>query len=458
MGNVKFILQVFESIKLPHWPIHVGYAHPESIALMKKILGHLGNPHKKLTNVIHIGGTNGKGSTIAFLSQILRQSGKSVNAYTSPHIFEFTERFSLNGFNATNQQVFMALEEVRAVCEENGLYPTVLEGSTAAAFYLFAKFPAQYNIIECCMGGMLDCTNVFDGSIPNVPHPNLACTVITSISFDHTKYLGTTIAEIALQKAGIQRAGVPSVIAKQSFEDASTLLFNFAQKFGIEGHFFGADYSIEMIEQLNNAEVDLLQKEGFAVDEKSSLIFSDENGDKFLPMPSLLGLHQLENLATALKVASILQIDFTHIPQAIIKTKWAGRLQRVKNKNFPKNCEFWFDGAHNQGGARALRKWIDETKTTKRDCIVIGKSKNSNQEAFIGEFRNVNATLVFVTVKGEIFPETSTNLHKVATNLGFDSVDAKSFAEVVEFLPTDEEIRIICCGSLYLMKDMVYFA
>ena len=136
-----------------------------------------------------------------------------------------------------------------------------------------------------------------------------------------------------------------------------------------------------MIEKLNNAEVDLLQKEGFAVDEKSSLIFSDENGDKFLPMPSLLGLHQLENLATALKVASILQIDFTHIPQAILKTKWAGRLQRVKNKNFPKNCEFWFDGAHNQGGAKVLREWIDETKTTKRDYIVIGKSKNSNQEA-----------------------------------------------------------------------------
>ena len=161
------------------------------------------------------------------------------------------------------------------------------------------------------------------------------------------------------------------------------------------------------------------------------------------------------------KVASILQIDFTHIPQAILRTKWAGRLQRVKNKNFPKNCEFWFDGAHNQGGAKVLREWIDETKTTKcnskRDYIVIGKSKNSNQEAFISEFRNINATLVFVTVKGEIFPETSTNLHKVAINLGFDAVDAKSFDEVVEFLPKDEDVRIICCGSLYLMKDMVYF-
>ncbi len=448
---------MFTEVKLPHWPIHVGYAHPESIALMKQILGYLGNPHKKLKNVIHVGGTNGKGSTIAFISEILRQSGKTVNVYTSPHIFNFAERFSLNGNNATNQQVCMALEEVRAVCEANNLYPTVLEGSTAAAFYLFAKFPAQYNIIECCMGGMLDCTNVFDDSIPNTPHPNLACTVITSISFDHTKYLGTTIFEIALQKAGIQRAGVPSVIAKQSFEDANLLLFNFANKFEIEAFFFGGDYSIEIIEKLSNVEIDLLQKEGFAVDEKSSLLYTDDNGDKFLPMPSLLGLHQLENLATALKVVSTLKIQTVNISQAVLNTKWVGRLQIVKNKFLPKNCEFWFDGAHNQGGARALVKWIDETKTIKRDYIIVGKSKNSNQEAFISEFKNLNAKLVFVTVKGEIFPETSTNLHNIATSLGFDSIDGKSFDEVMEFLPKNEEIRIICCGSLYLMKDMVYF-
>ena len=97
--------------KLPHWPIHIGYAHPESIKLVKEILGYLGNPHHKLQNVIHIGGTNGKGSTIAFISQILRTTGKTVNAYTSPHIFDFTERFSLNGINASNEQVFFALEE-----------------------------------------------------------------------------------------------------------------------------------------------------------------------------------------------------------------------------------------------------------------------------------------------------------------------------------------------------------
>ena len=146
--------------------------------------------------------------------------------------------------------------------------------------------------------------------------------------------------------------------------------------------------------------------------------------------------------------------------QAILKTQWIGRLQRVNNKSFPQNCEFWFDGAHNSGGAKVLCEWIESIQIKKKSYIFIGKSKNSDnstQEAFIKQFRNVNATLVFVTVAGEIFPETSTNLHKIAINLGFDAIDGKSFTEVIEILPKNEEIRVICCGSLYLMKDMVYF-
>ncbi|MDA0617180.1 MAG: bifunctional folylpolyglutamate synthase/dihydrofolate synthase, partial [Proteobacteria bacterium] len=138
-------------VKLPHWPIHTGNASTDSIALMKHILGLMGNPQQKLKNIIHVGGTNGKGSTIAFLSQILRQEGFTVNVYTSPHIFNFTERFSLNGENTSTDEVFMALEEVRSVCEKHGLYPTVLEASTVAAFHLFARQNADYNIIECCM-------------------------------------------------------------------------------------------------------------------------------------------------------------------------------------------------------------------------------------------------------------------------------------------------------------------
>ena len=227
-------------VKLPHWPIHTGNASTDSIALMKHILGLMGNPQQKLKNIIHVGGTNGKGSTIAFLSQILRQEGFTVNVYTSPHIFNFTERFSLNGENTSTDEVFMALEEVRSVCEKHGLYPTVLEASTVAAFHLFARQNADYNIIECCMGGLRDCTNVLDSS-------NLACTVITSISKDHTAHLGETIAEIAFQKAGIQKAGIKSIIAKQKEEDANLLLFNYGKKFGVITSFFGGDYTLEKI-------------------------------------------------------------------------------------------------------------------------------------------------------------------------------------------------------------------
>ena len=113
--------------KLPHWPIHTGYASRDSVSLMKKILELMGNPHKKLKNVIHVGGTNGKGSTIAFLSSVIRYLGKSVNVYTSPHIFDFCERFNLNGVYASNEQVFFALEEVRAICEANQYTYVIIE-------------------------------------------------------------------------------------------------------------------------------------------------------------------------------------------------------------------------------------------------------------------------------------------------------------------------------------------
>ena len=443
-------------IKLPHWPIHVGYSNPDSIAVTKKILELMGSPHKKIKNIIHVSGTNGKGSTVAFISEILRKCGKTVNCYTSPHIFNFTERFSINGINATNQQVFQALEEVRSICEENKINPTVLEASTIAGLHLFSQFPAEYNIIECCMGGMLDNTNIFEIE-------NVACTVITSISFDHTKHLGSTIAEIALHKAGIQKSGVHSVIAKQSFEEANKLLFNFGTKFEIETSFFGTEYSIEIIDALENSEIELLQNEGFYVDNKSSLLFSNNKTDFFLPMPSLLGLHQLENLATALQVCSILNIDFTtyakNITNAILTTKWTGRLQKVANKFFPQNCEFWFDGAHNSGGAKVLREWILQTqKKEKKDIIIIGKSKNAKQDDFISQFQNMEAEIIFVTVQGEIFPETSTNLHKIAQKLKIPSIDGKTFAETITNLSKNSEIRVICCGSLYLMKDMVYFS
>lgn len=434
-------------IKLPHWPIHTGSASLDSPSTMKKILGLMENPHQKLKNIIHVGGTNGKGSTIAFLSQILQQEGFCVNVYTSPHIFDFTERFSINGENAPNDKVFMAFEEVRAVCEKHGIYPTVLEASTVAAFWLFAKNDADYNIIECCMGGLRDCTNVFDQS-------NLVCTVITSISKDHTKHLGETIAEIAFQKAGIQRTGVPSIIAKQKEEDANLLLFNYGKKFGVPTLFFGADYTIEKIEPLDTEMVEHLKQNGVNAQKNDTLLFQNEEHQIFLPSPSLLGEHQLENLATALQITCMLKVPMKNVQQSVVNTKWIGRLQRVENAKLPNNCEFWFDGAHNAGGMKVLREWIEETKDERDDYIIIGKSKGANQHAFIAELIDINATIIFVTVEGEIFPEVSSNLYKVAEEVGVQSIDARTFQNAMKIIPKDKNIRAVCCGSLYLLKDV----
>jgi len=172
-------------------------------------------------------------------------------------------------------------------------------------------------------------------------------------------------------------------------------------------------------------------------------------------MPSLLGIHQLENLATALKVTSILKIDMQNIVQAILNTKWIGRLQKIQNHTFSNKWEVWFDGAHNSGGASTLVEWINQTKTETNDYIIIGKSMNADQHGFISAFKNIDATIMFVTVDGEILPEMSSNLHKIATDCGVKSTDAKTFENVLNLLPQNEEIRIISCGSLYLLKDII---
>lgn len=424
--------------KLPHWPVHTGVSSKDSVALMSEVLGLLGNPQDRLSNVIHVGGTNGKGSTIAFIASILREQGKSVNVYTSPHILDFCERFSLDGKNAEKEQVFNAFEEVRAVCEQNKIMPTVLEASTIACFYLFTRYPAEYNIIEVCMGGQYDCTNVFTAQ-------NLACTVITSISKDHTKYLGNTIAEIAFHKAGIQKAGVQSIVGKQKEIDANTLLFNYGRKFGIPTDFFGADYNISILESDE------------PLPENARVLYQDNKWELYLPMPSLKGMHQMENLATALRVCSLSDIDLTKAGNAISKTKWIGRLQRVHNIKFPHNIEFWFDGAHNQGGAKVLCEWILSTqKDDVQDYIIVGKSKGADQTGFISSFKGVNVVPIFVTVKGEILPETSTNLLEFARSVGVTGIDGKTFEHTLAHdLPKDKPIRVIGCGSLYLLKDML---
>jgi dihydrofolate synthase/folylpolyglutamate synthase len=430
---------------LPHWPVHTGTASKDSIATMHAILELLGNPQNKLTNVIHIGGTNGKGSTIAFTASLLRSSGKTVNVHTSPHILDFCERFSLNGQNAKKDDVFFALEEVRAVCEKYNsgetqkLTPTILEATTVACFLLFVKFPADYNIIEVCMGGKLDCTNV--------SYQSLICTAITSISLDHTKFLGSTIPEIALHKAGIQREGVPSIIAKQKESDASLLLFNYAIKFNIPASFYGSDYTISTIEFDETLPND------------AQILYQDENHELFLPLPSLRGAHQLENLATALRICSTIGTDLTNAKTAVTKTQWIGRLQTVQNLHFPQNMNFWFDGAHNQGGAEVLCNWILQTQRHEiADYIIIGKSKGANQVDFISQFKNSNAVLVFVTVRGEIYPETSSNLCEFAKSIGVYSVEGKNISHTIShILPKDKQIRIIGCGSLYLLKDLNYY-
>ena len=433
-------------ITLPHWPIHTGASSKNSIELMQQALELMGNPQNKLKNIVHIAGTNGKGSTVAYISSILRASGKTCNSYTSPHIFIFEERFNINGQNASNEQVFQALEETRAVCEKARLQPTVLEASTLACMWLFAQKSADFNIIECCMGGKLDNTNIFQN--------NVICTGIASISMDHMKFLGQTIEEIALHKASIQKQGVPAVIAKQKNENALKLLYNYAKKFGVPASFWG-DFLLHEVE-IDDDDLQKMQKNGILIDKNTRLLFENKENQLFLPKPPLLGEHQLENLATAVQICLNLGIDSKFFATGIAQTKWIGRLQRIFNKKFPPSWEVWFDGAHNPDGARALVEWILPTRQkTVEDFVIIGKSQGANQVGFISQFKTAGVKIIFTTVKGEIFPETSANLQKFGKNVAIDGEKIANIEELPKILPP--KCRIIACGSLYLLKDLTSF-
>ena len=352
--------------------------------------------------------------------------------YLHPLIYiNYTERFVVKNHASSYAQVFSTLEEVRAVCEKNNIYPTVIEATFIACCLLFSQNKADFNIIECFMGGKFDITNIFESGIK--------CTIVTSIGMDHMQYLGHDILEIALHKAGIQKKLVQSVISKQKNQDVAMLLFNYAQKFHINGVFYGADYKISHVD---NYEV------------SNCIYYTDQNHNFVLQKPSLHGEHQLENLASAIKVAISLGMDdVENTNNAIQNTTWIGRLQKISNHQFSNNWEVWFDGAHNVSGANALREWIVDTMDERKNYIVIGKSANADNRGFIEVFKNIDAEILVCTVKNEVYPAQSDDLYYCAKDVGVNVVNIKSLYNIHHFINTNSKIRIIGCGSLYLLKD-----
>jgi dihydrofolate synthase/folylpolyglutamate synthase len=333
-------------VTMPHWPKNIIDKTKINYDLtnIKLVLDYLGNPQNNLPNIIHVAGTNGKGSSCAYLRSIFEQSSYSCHVYTSPHLINFNERIVVNSSFVSDEELFFALECTKKATEFLDVELTFFESTTVAAFLIFAKHKADVLIMETGMGGRLDATNVTDSK--------LMC-LITNIDYDHMEYLGNSLTTIATEKSGIFRPESKIIIAKQQ-EEAMRALYHLAKKTSSFVKAFEYDYGLEII---NN-----------------ELVYIDTNYSYNFGAPALLGKHQFENAVSAIACAMNLMeeypnINIDSIALGIKKAYWPARLQKIDtkyyNKVFGAHFELYVDGAHNTGGAKSLAQEIMVLKETK---------------------------------------------------------------------------------------------
>jgi dihydrofolate synthase/folylpolyglutamate synthase len=413
--------------------------HPKRIDLsldrIDRLLAALGHPEKKLPPVIHVGGTNGKGSTVAFLRAILEAAGLRVHTYTSPHLVRFNERFRLAGELVSDAELIAALEE----CERaNGGKPiTVFEITTAAGMLLFSRHPADVLLLEVGLGGRLDATNVVDAPL---------ATIITPISIDHIDFLGDTLEKIASEKAGIFKRNVPAIVAAQN-RDVLTVLERQAARL--------------------KAPVKVAGENWTATEERGRLVYQDDNGLLDLPAPKLYGRHQFENAGlaiAALRALPQLKIAPSAFEAGMIKADWPARLHRLSAGRLvdlvPPGSELWLDGGHNPDGGRAIAAALAdlEERVSRPLVLIVGMLSTKDSGGFLRNFSGLARRLVAVPVavaeKGlsaEAVADAARAVDIPATSRG--TIDEA--LDAVRKLDLDPPPRILITGSLYLAGDVL---
>ena len=417
--------------------------HPKRIDLsldrVQRLLSALGHPERKLPPVIHVGGTNGKGSTIAFLRAILEAAGKRVHSYTSPHLVRFNERFRLGardeGHLVSDGELAGALEECERV--NAGAPITVFEITTAAGLSIFARHPADVLLLEVGLGGRLDATNVIG---------NPLISVITRISIDHTDFLGDSLEKIASEKAGILKRGVPAVIASQHRE-ALAAIERQADKLRAPLRIAGEDWT--------------------ATEERGRLVYQDEAGLLDLPAPRLYGRHQFENAGLA--IAALRTVGQFAIPAAafeagMTKAEWPARLHRLSQGGLvdlaPAGSELWLDGGHNPDGGRAIAATLAdlEERVSRPLVLIVGMLASKDCEGFLRNFAGLARRLIAVPVPRVEKALPSQAVADIARAIGISSTSRDNLAEAFDAarkLDLDPPPRILITGSLYLAGEVL---
>ncbi|MBU1211237.1 MAG: bifunctional folylpolyglutamate synthase/dihydrofolate synthase [Alphaproteobacteria bacterium] len=414
--------------------------HPKLIDLslgrIERLLGKLGDPHKRLPPVVHIAGTNGKGSTTAFLRAILEAAGARVHVYTSPHLVRFHERIMLAGPDGTARPIGEdALVDVlvRTQAVNDGDDITQFEITTAAAFLAFAETPADFLLLEVGLGGRLDATNV-------VPRPALS--VITPISIDHADKLGGTLAEIAGEKAGILKAGVPAIISRQP-DEAIEVIEAAVRRLGVPLQLWGRDF-------------DAYEQNGRLVVQRAEQVVD-------LPMPGLVGPHQIVNGGTAvvaaMQLSDTFRIDEHALEKGLVGAEWPARMQRLAAGPLfdilSLGSELWLDGGHNPAAAEVLAQTAAdlEERSPRPLFLIVGMMGLKDVDGFLARFEGLARSVHAVPIPGaHEAPLQPAAIVTAATALGIKADAAVSVEAALVAIERQHAgpKRVLICGSLYL--------
>jgi dihydrofolate synthase/folylpolyglutamate synthase len=415
--------------------------HPKRIDLsldrMWRVLDRLGHPERSLPPVIHVAGTNGKGSTVAFLRAMLEAAGMSVHVYTSPNLVRVNERFRIGRAGGGVLVSDDELAETLAECERaNGDAPiTVFEIETAAAFLLFSRHPADALLLEVGLGGRLDATNVIERPVASV---------ITPVSMDHMEFLGNTLESIAAEKAAIIRADVPAVIGRQT-EGPLAVITDRAERVGAPLAVIGQDWMVG--------------------EERGRLVYQDLKGLMDLPAPRLFGRHQFDNAGTAIAALRMsgLALPTSAFEQGILKADWPARLQRLTSGKLaalvPAGSELWLDGSHNADGGRITAAAIAdlEERVPRPLILVVGMLSTKDTAGFLANFTGLARRLIAVPVHQEKGLPADT-IADVARTIGLGADRAETVEAALQRiarLDIEPPPRILVTGSLYLAGEVL---
>ncbi|MCC0044015.1 MAG: bifunctional folylpolyglutamate synthase/dihydrofolate synthase [Brucellaceae bacterium] len=408
-----------------------------SLDRIRRLLAQLGHPERRLPPIIHIAGTNGKGSAVAFSRALLEAAGHTVHAHTSPHLVRWHERYRIaeKGGGRLVSDAVLA-DAIHRAADANGDNPaTVFEILTAVAFLLFSEHEADATIMEVGLGGRFDATNVIEKP---------AVSVIMPISLDHEAYLGDRVELIAAEKAGIIKPGVPVVIGAQESETARMVLIETAERVGAPAIVYGADF--------------------LAHEENGRLIYQDEHGLMDIALPRLHGRHQISNAAAAIAAvrAAGFEVDTDIADRAMNTVSWPGRLQKLPAgglwEHAPEGAEIWIDGGHNPGAGLVIAEALagEEERYSRPLFLIAGMLNTKDQSGFFRAFEGMARHVFTVPVESSDAGVPPSELAVRAFEAGLSAEPVASVENALKLLrdtwdEEEEAPRILICGSLYLV-------